>query len=106
MTFTWSILVEAPLFADDDPGEAEVLVLHALEDLGVEAPVTGGGYGDTLAARFCVQGSDVWAAAEEARGIFLGAVSKAGVRVDEPLGLEIMPADHVAEAYEVASVLQ
>jgi hypothetical protein len=106
MTSTWSILVEVPLVADDDPGEAEVRLLHALEDVGAEAPVTGGGFGDTLAARFCVEGHDVWTVAEVGRDIFWAAVSKAGLKVDEPLGLEVMPVDHAAMAYGVAAALR
>ena len=102
---TWSILLEAPLFSDEEPGEAEMLVLDALEMLGAEAPVTGGGHGDTLAARFCIGAPNLWAAAEEARSIFWEAVSKAGVKVNDALSLEVMPADAVAAAYGVADAL-
>lgn len=94
----WSVLVEGPLTADGEPGEAELLLLEVMGDLGFADAVAGGAVGSRLAVRFSVPGFDLVDAAATAREQFLTAVDKAGVSAGMPDTLEIVPLAELARA--------
>ena len=102
---TWSVLVEARFDPDDDPGEAEVELLTALEELGADAPATGGGGPDRLAARFCVEAEHMSEAVDLALTTFRDAVAKAAVDAEEPSVLELMPFTEMMDGYGVRSFM-
>src|SRR6266511_4610117 len=89
----WSVLFEARLLSADESEEAEVRLLEAMEALGVEAPVTGGGYQGMIAARFYFPG-ELWDAVHHAGRLFMTALEKAGVEAAPvPIVIEVLPAD-------------
>ncbi len=100
---TWSVLVEARFDSDDDPGEAEVELLSALEELGADAPVTGGGGPERLAARFCVGAEHMSEAIDLALTTFRDAVAKAAVDAEEASVLEVMPFNEMVDSFGVRS---